>query len=352
MKLQTLTPAPPRDASCAPYSASPPVPVNAQRILVADDNEGVRCVLSTFLARAGFDVNAASDGEEAWDELHREHYDLLVTDNEMPRLAGIKLIERIREAGMSLPVIIASGSLPVESVRDRPQLEIAAILPKPFGITKLLDTVRQTLQTSQGTLPEITRLPNNPLHPPTNALLPPAESNMMPTLPSPTKACREIKPGFLPHRATLQPQVSKTAHNHVLIVDDDSLVRGSLAAVLESEGYVVDEASDGREAVARAVARAPDLVLLDLNMPRWDGWTAFSQLDRVTPLLPVIVITARPNQYDKAVRLGVDAFMEKPLNIPILVRAIKRLTSEDENRHVRRITNRAFVTRLLVNTDS
>jgi CheY-like chemotaxis protein len=87
--------------------------------------------------------------------------------------------------------------------------------------------------------------------------------------------------------------------------------------------------------------------LLDLNMPHADGWTAFNQLDRVTPLLPVIVITARPNQYEEAVRVGVDAFMEKPLNIPVLVRAIKRLTSEDEDRHVSRITDRAFVTQLL-----
>jgi len=149
-----------------------------------------------------------------------------------------------------------------------------------------------------------------------------------------------------------QPQASKAAHNRILIADDDSLVRGSLAAVLESEGFVVDEAENGIKAVTRAIEQAPDLVLLDLNMPHWDGWTAFSRLDRVTPLLPVIVITARPNQYEKAVKLGVDAFMEKPLNIPILVRAIKNLTSEDENRHVRRITNRAFVTQLLGSADS
>jgi DNA-binding response OmpR family regulator len=144
-----------------------------------------------------------------------------------------------------------------------------------------------------------------------------------------------------------QPNASKEAHNRILIADDDALVRGSLAAVLESEGFVVDEAQNGIETVTRAIAHPPDLVLLDLNMPHWDGWTAFSKFDRVTPLLPVIVITARPNQYQKAVRLGVDAFMEKPLNIPILVRAIKRLTSEDKNRHVGRITNRAFVTQLL-----
>ena len=149
-----------------------------------------------------------------------------------------------------------------------------------------------------------------------------------------------------------KPNASKAVHNRILIADDDALVRGSLAAVLECEGFTVDEAANGIETVTRAIETRPDLVLLDLNMPHWDGWRAFIRLDRVTPLLPVIVITARPNQYQKAVQLGVDAFMEKPLNIPILVRAIKRLTSEDENRHVRRITNRAFVTQLLGNTGS
>ena len=148
-----------------------------------------------------------------------------------------------------------------------------------------------------------------------------------------------------------QPAAAKAVHNRILIADDDALVRGSLAAVLESEGFVVDEAENGIKAVTRAIEHAPDLVLLDLNMPHWDGWTAFSQLDRVTPLLPIIVITARPNQYQKAVQLGVDAFMEKPLNIPILLGAIKNLTCEDEKRHVRRITNRAFVTKLLRNPE-
>jgi len=144
-----------------------------------------------------------------------------------------------------------------------------------------------------------------------------------------------------------QAKAAKPTHNRVLIADDDSVVRGSLAAVLESEGYEVDEARNGIEAFTRAIQHAPDLVLLDLNMPNADGWTAFSQLERVTPLLPVIVITARPNQYQEAVRLGVDGFMEKPLNIPVLVRAIKSLTSEDEKRHARRIAGPVFVTQLL-----
>ncbi len=160
------------------------------------------------------------------------------------------------------------------------------------------------------------------------------------------------------------PQIARRAHaalplgdrrlgsphpvpHRILIADDDTLVRGSLAVALESEGFVVDEAESGAAAVAHAVKESPDLVLLDLNMPKMDGWEAFSKLDRVRPLVPVIVITARPHQYREAVRLGVDAFMEKPLNIPVLVRAIRSLTSEDERGHVRRITSRKFVTQLL-----
>ena len=134
----------------------------------------------------------------------------------------------------------------------------------------------------------------------------------------------------------------------ILIADDDPVVRGSLAAVLESENYIVKEARNGIEAVTQAIKLVPGLVLLDINMPHWDGWTAFSQLERVTPLLPVIVITARPNQYEKAVRLGVDAFMEKPLNIALLIRAIRRLTREEGSLRMRRITNPAFVTEWLV----
>ena len=59
-----------------------------RRILVADDDEGIRCLLSVALTLAGYDVNLASDGEQAWDTLSHDHYDLLITDNEMPLPGG------------------------------------------------------------------------------------------------------------------------------------------------------------------------------------------------------------------------------------------------------------------------
>ena len=311
-------PGPAHDGSGFTDTSGPPVPVRARRILVAEDDEGLRHVSATVLTRAGYEVDTVLDGEEAWEALHHEHYDLLVTDNDMPRLAGMELIRRIRETGMGLPIIIASSSLPIGGVRDYAQLQIAALIPKPFDLGEFLTVVSIALQVAR------------------------KDANASP----------ETFAGAPLPLSTPQAKAAQPVRNHILIVDDDSLVLGSLAAVLESEGYVVDAARNGIEAVTRAIEHAPDLVLLDLNMPHADGWTAFSQLDRVAPLLPVIVITARPNQYQEAVRVGVDAFMEKPLNIPILVRAVKRLTSEDESRHFRRITNPEFVTRLLDNNYS
>jgi CheY-like chemotaxis protein len=323
--------------ACAPAPSEPPVAIRKWRILVADDDEGMRCLSSNVLSDTGFDVHVACDGEQAWDALCHGHFDLLITDNDMPRLTGMKLIERIRETGMQLPVIIASGSVLTASAHESPQLQIAAVLSKPFSIAELINAARFALFSFDRNDGRAERHGSPARH----------------------VAAREWSFSFqhettsapLPAPAP-QPNTSKAHPHRILIADDDAVVRGSLAAVLESEGFAVDEAQNGVETVSRVIAHPPDLVLLDLNMPRWDGWTAFSQLERVTPLLPVIVITARPNQYRKAVQLGVDAFMEKPLNIPVLVRAVKRLSREDERRHVHRITNHSFVTELLGSNES
>jgi CheY-like chemotaxis protein len=290
-----------------------PVPGCGKKILVAEDHQTIRNLMFRALASEGFEVKLVTNGEEAWDELFCENYDLLVTDNEMPRLKGLDLVKRMRAAAMELPVILASGSVSAEITQNCPQLNIAAVLAKPFNLWDFLGTVRNTLGIFADDLP----------------------------------VAKEVYANSPALRPTSHARTTSRLHHHVLIADDDAVVRGSLAAVLKSEGYEVDEAANGIEAVTRAIRHKPDLVLLDLNMPHADGWTAFSQLEQIKPLLPVIIITARPNQYPEAVRVGVDAFMEKPLNIAVLVNAVKRLTNEDEHRHDNRITKRTFVTQLL-----
>jgi CheY-like chemotaxis protein len=114
----------------------------------------------------------------------------------------------------------------------------------------------------------------------------------------------------------------------VLIVDDEKSVRESLAKVLCSKGYEALMAADGIEAFELYKQRLPDLVLLDLNMPRQNGWATFEKISNFNPLAPVIVITGRPDQSEFAAALRVRVLMEKPLDVPQLIEAVRQLIEE------------------------
>jgi len=149
MNLDALIPVSPRNGSDVRDSSKPSDLIHARRILIAEDDGIIRRIISNTLAGDGYAVNAAADGEQAWEALRHDSYDLLVTDNEMPRLTGLKLIERVREAGMGLPVIVASGNFPVDGARDYPQFQIAAVIPKPFRKLEFLDAVRNVLSSQE-----------------------------------------------------------------------------------------------------------------------------------------------------------------------------------------------------------
>jgi len=133
----------------------------------------------------------------------------------------------------------------------------------------------------------------------------------------------------------------------ILLADDDASVQTMIRRVLESEHYRVLLASSGREAASQFLNGPPDLVLLDLNMPDKDGWEAWRIMDTLHPFVPVIVITARPNQYEQAKRMRIEALMEKPLDLPLLLRTIRRLLVEPDEERIRRVTDRNFQTTLL-----
>jgi DNA-binding response OmpR family regulator len=127
------------------------------------------------------------------------------------------------------------------------------------------------------------------------------------------------------------------AQKRILLVDDDRTVRDSLSHVLVTEGYVVIPAEHGEQALQLAAHTRIDLVLLDLNMPVKNGWDTFEQLSREQPLIPIIIVTARPNQLFTAVGAGVGALLEKPLDIRILLHTIARLLAEPTEHRLARL---------------
>ena len=126
----------------------------------------------------------------------------------------------------------------------------------------------------------------------------------------------------------------------LLLVDDDPGVRESLAHVLNSEGYDVLPAANGVEALEVAAQNAVDLVLLDLNLPKKNGWDTFELMIKQNPQLPVIIITARPNQLFPALSSGAGALMEKPLDFPKLLQSIRDLLAEPVQARIARLTGK------------
>ena len=123
----------------------------------------------------------------------------------------------------------------------------------------------------------------------------------------------------------------------ILIADDDAAIRESLAAVLRAEDFTVRLAENGRIAVREFLDGPPDLILLDLNMPDTDGWQAFEVMARLVPDVPVVVITARPDQARRAAEIGIDMLLEKPLDIPVLLETIRHLLAAPEQSRFARI---------------
>jgi CheY-like chemotaxis protein len=131
-----------------------------------------------------------------------------------------------------------------------------------------------------------------------------------------------------------------TVKRRILLADDDLAVLHSIARVLSAEGYVPLLARNGKEALDIAASKPVDLVMLDLNMPVRDGWQTFENLVRDYPLLPIIIITARPNQLFPALAAGVGALMEKPLDFPKLLQTIRDLLQEPVEARLARVAGK------------
>ena len=119
----------------------------------------------------------------------------------------------------------------------------------------------------------------------------------------------------------------------ILVVDDEPTLREALAEALETEGYSVTTAADGREALDRFRGIAPDLVVLDLMLPELSGIEVCRILRRESDV-PIIMLTARDSEIDKVVGLeiGADDYVTKPFSLRELSARIRALLRRVETR--------------------
>jgi len=124
-------------------------------------------------------------------------------------------------------------------------------------------------------------------------------------------------------------------HARILVIDDDATVRKSHEAVLKQNGYQVDVAQNGKEAIAKSKERLYNLALVDLRLPDMDGIELLTAMREAVPKMVKIIITGYPSQENaiEAVNRGADGYMVKPYTMQDLLRKIReQLQKQQEAR--------------------
>ena len=143
------------------------------RVLVVDDDRLQRTLHGAMLAIAGFETDCAADGEEALLAMVMAPFDLVLADRQMPRLDGCNLVRALRAAGICVPVVMLSGSLPDEGVPDDLRDKIAEALPRTAPTREIIAAITRALR-RHPSVPGMTSKSIIPLSPP--QLSPPAKA--------------------------------------------------------------------------------------------------------------------------------------------------------------------------------
>jgi signal transduction histidine kinase/CheY-like chemotaxis protein len=271
-------------------------------VLVVDDNATNRRILEGILKNWRMQPASAESGPAALTMLAnaaaaKTPFRLLIIDVNMPEMDGFQLTERIRQQGdfRTIPIVVLTSSgIRGDAARCR-QLEIAAYLTKPVKQSALLDSLLTVFGTSQleRPVPLVTKYTLEKNHRPLN----------------------------------------------ILLAEDNPVNQKIAALIIQKRGHSVVVAGDGEEAVAMLAAQQTqehpfDLILMDVQMPKMDGFeatTAIRKREKNTPEhIPIIALTAHAMKGDRETCLnaGMDAYVPKPLKPEALFETIEQVIDQ------------------------
>lgn len=115
----------------------------------------------------------------------------------------------------------------------------------------------------------------------------------------------------------------------ILLVEDNEMNMDMLSRRLRSKGYTIEGAEDGEIALRKAASFLPDVILMDMSLPKIDGWEATRRLKATPDLaaIPIIALTAHSMSGDreKALEVGCNSYASKPINFPELLQLIEKM---------------------------
>jgi signal transduction histidine kinase/DNA-binding response OmpR family regulator len=238
-------------------------------ILVADDEPDIAHLFRHQLEAAGYRVSVVTQGSRVV-EVARQLQPELITLDLLMDVDGLTVLNELKADPITADIPVVIASVMTDQVEEI-DLEVADYLVKPLDEGELLNAVRLTLG-----------------------------------------------------------QLGGEARNKILVVDDEVDIAGWLRHFLTHYGYEVTEAYDGAQALEAVASSMPDLILLDLKMPRMDGLTTIRRLreQKETRHIPIVVLSAYPvsDEEERAQMLdmGVKEFLRKPITVEQLVAEVQK----------------------------
>lgn len=318
-----------------------------RKILIIDDDEAFVSTTRERLDYEGYEVVSARDGDEGLDAVEKERPDLVVLDIMMPKLNGyafLKMLQSRHPDGKIAVVICTARGDVMDAVKGE---GISGFLVKPFDPAELVAMVNVTFQLkeasrekrkaeagiSQAAAPQESRPPPpaaKPAPKPAPKQEPKAQApkrHPEPEPPADEGADENAPPSPEPPEEKGPAKEEPQEKQKILIIDDERDFVEGLKDRLAFEGFDVITAFNGQDGLELTRREKPDLILLDVMMPKIDGYMVCRLLkfDEKYQGIPIIMLTARSLDEDRDIGLssGADDYTTKPIDFDVLLKKIR-----------------------------
>lgn len=257
----------------------------AKKILIADDELDIVKMLAMRLKANDYDVIVANDGLTAMMQAHKERPDLILLDIKMPAGHGLSVGEHLKKSidTMIIPIIFITAYANEDVYKKANEMGAEAVISKPIDMELLLSKIETALNKVE------------------------------------MRKAEEVK----------EEMPSAKMQKKILVVDDEPEIIKMLKMRLEANNYNVITATEGLDGLEKARREVPDLIILDVMLPKIDGYIIcrILKFDQKFKDIPIIILTARSKRLDEQIgyETGADAYMTKPFKSEELLAKIKEL---------------------------
>lgn len=250
------------------------------KILIIEDEASLSSVLKTKLKKEGYEVEVAEDGEGGYKKIEGWKPELILLDIVMPKMDGYKVMERMNDNNIEIPVIVISNSgQPVELEKTKKLGAVDHLIKTQFEPREVIDKVKRYLDNKENR--------------------------------------NKDESGKGEKIAPQKKGKGKNKDVKILIVEDDSFLRDLCVKELSKKGFTVYEAVDGEKALNQLEKIRPDIILLDIILPAIDGFDVLEKIknheDENIKSIPVLMLSNLGEKDDikKAKDLGAVDYLVK-----------------------------------------